>query len=697
MFKEFTSRGSRDWITILPALIDDYNNSMHRTIGMTPTQADAHPSRVTLKRDVVKTRKIKFHVGDKVRISVYKGVFTKGYLPNWSTEIFTIIKVNKTTPSTFILRDYTGSPIAGGFYAEEIRKTMLPDDYLVEKHSYRVTMDAFGGSPDSRLNKSIADMEERFEKELASHVKLIEINLVKIDTLGDKFANELAIHSNVTAVNEDKIWTLGERTQVIEMKIMHLKSLLVPSADKYFSENNNKIESLIKSVEIASKSIEDLKTNLTSSRPLSSPAEPLLPTKSSPIIEKMAFLQSLKAQVNCRNLSVGDLDKDVPYTIRSMKNVDTKFGTAVSCMLADPEGVDLEKHDWQMFFLYLESFIFFLNGTKYFWSQFIPQYLGNWSTVTHKTETYGDAARSERTCREWFQRFKNGDFDVEDKHGGGREKTFKDEQLEALLDEDSCQTQEKLAELLGVSQQAISKRLKALGMIQKEGNWVPYELKPRDIERRLFVCEQLLQRQNRKGFLHRIVTGDEKWVRYDNPKRRKSWGKPGHASSSKAKPNIHGAKVMICIWWDQLGVIYYELLKPGETITGDRYRTQLMRLSRALKEKRPQYQERHDKVILQHDNARPHVAKVVKKYLETLKWEVLPHPPYSPDVAPSDFHLFRSMAHGLADQHFQSFEELEKWIASWIASKEDSFFRAGIRKLPERWEKVVASDGQYFE
>lgn len=313
------------------------------------------------------------------------------------------------------------------------------------------------------------------------------------------------------------------------------------------------------------------------------------------------------------------------------------------------------------------------------------------------SETYGDAALSERTCREWFQRFKNGDFDVEDKHGGGREKTFKDEQLEALLDEDSCQTQEELAESLGVSQQAISKRLKALGMIQKEGNWVPYELKPRDIERRLFVCEQLLQRQNRKGFLHRIVTGDEKWVRYDNPKRRKSWGKPGHASSSKAKPNIHGAKVMICIWWDQLGVIYYELLKPGETITGDRYRTQLMRLSRALKEKRPQYQERHDKVILQHDNARPHVAKVVKKYLETLKWEVLPHPPYSPDVAPSDFHLFRSMAHGLADQHFQSFEELEKWIASWIASKEDSFFRAGIRKLPERWEKVVASDGQYFE
>ena len=169
------------------------------------------------------------------------------------------------------------------------------------------------------------------------------------------------------------------------------------------------------------------------------------------------------------------------------------------------------------------------------------------------------------------------------------------------------------------------------------------------------------------------------------------------ASTSTAKPNIHGSKIMLCIWWDQLGVVYHELLKPSETITGDRYRTQLMRLSRALKDKRPQYSERHDKVILLHDNARPHVARVVKTYLETLKWEVLPHPPYSPDVAPSDYHLFRSMAHDLAEQHFRSYEDVKKWIDSWIASKDEQFFRRGIRTLPERWEKVVASDGHYFE
>ena len=115
-----------------------------------------------------------------------------------------------------------------------------------------------------------------------------------------------------------------------------------------------------------------------------------------------------------------------------------------------------------------------------------------------------------------------------------------------------------------------------------------------------------------------------------------------------------------------------------------------MRLSRALKEKQPQYEQRHD-------NAQPHVAQAVKKYLETLKWEVLPHPPYGPDLAPSHYHLFRSMAHGLAEQHFRSYQETEKWVDSWIASKPTSFFRDSTHKLPERWEKVVVSDGQYFE
>lgn len=312
-------------------------------------------------------------------------------------------------------------------------------------------------------------------------------------------------------------------------------------------------------------------------------------------------------------------------------------------------------------------------------------------------EVYGESVPTDK----WFRRFKSGDFSVEDKERPGQPKKFEDEELEDLLDQDPCQTQAELAESLGVTQQTISFRLKQLGFIQKQGNWVPYELKPRDVERRFFTSELLLERHQRKGFLHRIVTGDEKWIYYDNPKKKKYYAKPGESvpssSTSTPKQNIHGSKVMLCIWWDQTGVVYHELLKPGETINAERYRRQLMGLSRALREKRPETAERHDKVILQHDNARPHVAITVKNYPETLKWEVLPHPPYSPDLAPSDYWLFRRMQNDLGGHRFQSFEEIEKWLNDWIEAKEDSFFRDGIRKLPERWEKVVASDGQYFE
>ena len=132
---------------------------------------------------------------------------------------------------------------------------------------------------------------------------------------------------------------------------------------------------------------------------------------------------------------------------------------------------------------------------------------------------------------------------------------------------------------------------------------------------------------------------------------------------------------------------HYKLLEPNETFTRGRYRTQLMRLSRALREK----------VILQYDNARPHVAKPVKIYLETLKWDVLPHLPYFPDIATSDHYSFRSMAHGLADQQFRSYEDIEKWLNSWVPTKDEHFYRNCIRALLERWAKVVANDGQYFE
>ncbi|KAG5318824.1 MOS1T transposase, partial [Pseudoatta argentina] len=84
-----------------------------------------------------------------------------------------------------------------------------------------------------------------------------------------------------------------------------------------------------------------------------------------------------------------------------------------------------------------------------------------------------------------------------------------------------------------------------------------------------------------------------------------------------------------------------------------------MQFSQALRQKWPDYAKRHE-VIFQYNDARPHVAKSVKETLEALNWDVLSHPSYSPDIAPSDYHLFRSMSHGLFEKRFHSYEDTKK-------------------------------------
>lgn len=312
-------------------------------------------------------------------------------------------------------------------------------------------------------------------------------------------------------------------------------------------------------------------------------------------------------------------------------------------------------------------------------------------------EAYGDHAFSESNCKKWFRKFRDGDFDLRNEERGHAPSKFVDTELQALLDEDDGQTQQQLAEQLNVDQSTISRRLKDMGKILKVGRWVPHELNERQQENRKSVCEMLLARQQRKGFLHRIITGDEKWIYFKNPKRKKSYVSPGQASTSTPRPDRFGKKAMLCIFWDQRGVIWYDLLKTGETVTGARYNQQLIDLNNAIREKRPEYQLRHDKIIFQDDNASPHRTLVNKNLVSAFGWEPLTHPPYSPDLAPSDYYLFSSMGHALNDSRFNSYEEVQKWLDDWIASKNENFFWRGIHKLPERWERCVASDGNYFE
>ena len=109
------------------------------------------------------------------------------------------------------------------------------------------------------------------------------------------------------------------------------------------------------------------------------------------------------------------------------------------------------------------------------------------------------------------------------------------------------------------------------------------------MEKRKNACYTLLARNKRTSFLHRIVTGDEKWIYFEDPKRKKSRLDPGAPFTSTARPNHFSRRTMICVW--------LELLKHGATINTKRYQQQLTDLNRTLLEKRPEYWRRQHQVI----------------------------------------------------------------------------------------------------
>ncbi|GFT18983.1 histone-lysine N-methyltransferase SETMAR [Trichonephila clavipes] len=98
----------------------------------------------------------------------------------------------------------------------------------------------------------------------------------------------------------------------------------------------------------------------------------------------------------------------------------------------------------------------------------------------------------------------------------------------------------------------------------------------------------------------------------------------------------------MCVWRDCRRIIYHELLKPNLTITVDKYVQQLQRVQEKILENRLALINLKN-VILLHDNARSHTAKVTQEKILELGWSALPHTPNSLDLAPTDYHLFCSL------------------------------------------------------
>ena len=130
---------------------------------------------------------------------------------------------------------------------------------------------------------------------------------------------------------------------------------------------------------------------------------------------------------------------------------------------------------------------------------------------------------------------------------------------------------------------------------------------------------------------------------------------------------------MLSVWWDFEGVIYYELLRPSITIDSKLYCEQLQNLKVALQANRPERR----KFRLLHDNAKPHTSKITRQKLEEFECEVLPHPSYSLNLAPSDYHLFRSLCNHLIKKQFDDQAQLKSDLENFFSSLSRKFFDDG--------------------
>lgn len=152
---------------------------------------------------------------------------------------------------------------------------------------------------------------------------------------------------------------------------------------------------------------------------------------------------------------------------------------------------------------------------------------------------------------------------------------------------------------------------------------------------------------------------------------------------------------MASVFWDSEGVLMIDYLQRGKTITGVYYAQLIRKLRVAIKEKRRG--KLCQGVVFHQDNAPAHTSTVAMAAIRECGFELLQHPPYSPDLAPSDYHLFRNLKDSLRGQKFDSDESVIRAIDDWFDQLDKSFFLDGVKALEHRWEKCVELQGDYVE
>lgn len=158
----------------------------------------------------------------------------------------------------------------------------------------------------------------------------------------------------------------------------------------------------------------------------------------------------------------------------------------------------------------------------------------------------------------------------------------------------------------------------------------------------MIACFTLLSQNYNVPIFYWVLTSEEKWVPYETPKHARYWLSPWDPMPHTTRPSLHPHKIMLCIWWTSWQVVHYEPLQTGQTHTADLYSQQLEHVQEASMQKEPALVNRKG-VLSLHDNARSHVAQVVRDTIWWLGWLTLCHPPYSLDFASTDYYYFHSL------------------------------------------------------
>jgi len=165
--------------------------------------------------------------------------------------------------------------------------------------------------------------------------------------------------------------------------------------------------------------------------------------------------------------------------------------------------------------------------------------------------------------------------------------------------------------------------------------------------------------------------------------RRSGWGRV--SSTKNARMSRSKIKVLLVVFFYWKGIFHHEFLPCGQMVNKQRYQEDLARLSGVVHRKKPELWN-NQTWMLHQDNAPAHASLLICSYLAKRQTSVVPHSPYSPDIAPADFFLFPKLKPNLKERRFQTIEEIQENTIRELRAITESAFQKAFQQWKKRWE-----------